>query len=92
MAEIRGRTFTDHERVDADDATFVDCDFQAAVLRYSGGGHPVFENCRFGDLGWYFAGPALRTIQLLQQIKNSGGEVGEAFIADLFKPGNLIGE
>jgi hypothetical protein len=91
MTEVRGRTFTG-ETVDVDDTDFVDCTFESATLRYSGGEHPQFENCTVIEAGWYFTGPALRTIQLLQQINNTGGEGGSAFVADLFRPGNLIGE
>lgn len=92
MTEVRGRTFTDEAMVDVDDTEFVDCTFESATLRYSGGEHPQFENCTVAEAGWYFTGPALRTIQLLQQINNTGGEGGSTFVADLFRPGNLIGE
>ena len=42
----------------------------------------------FENIGWYFHGPALRTIQLLQ-MQNYEGQA-QAFIDDLFRPGNLI--
>ena len=90
MAEIRNQTFTDNAAVETDGNTFVDCNFESADLRYGGGPHPFFENCTSGNVGWYFHGPALRTIQLLQQINAS--EIGRNFIADLFKEGNYIGE
>ena len=90
MAEISDRTFTNGETVEADGNEFVRCNFESVRLEYSGGGHPVFRDCQFGEMGWYFTGPALRTIQLLQQM--GGAENGRAFIEDLFRPGHYIGE
>lgn len=90
MAEIRDRIFTGDEAVETDGNTFIGCNFESASLRYGGGAHPVFENCTFGDIGWYFTDSALRTIQLLQQINDV--ETGGTFIADMFKPGNYIVE
>lgn len=89
MAEVRDRTFTDNAEVETDGTRFVGCRFDSATLRYSGGEHPLFENCSFGDIGWYFAGPALRTIQLLQLL-NSGS--GSEFVKGLFAPDNYIEE
>ena len=91
MADVRGRTFTGGEVVEADDANFVDCNFDNATLRYGGGPLPSFENCTFAVANWYFTGSALRTIQLLQAFANQEGS-GRAFVDDLFKAGNYIGE
>ena len=90
MKEVRDRTFAGGEMVDTDGTTFIKCIFESAALRYAGGEHPFFQECTFGDIGWYFTDAALRTIQLLQQINNVGR--GSEFIADLFKPGNYIAE
>lgn len=90
MAEIRDRTYTGREMVKADGTAFVDCRFESAVLRYSGGKHPEFRNCTFGEVGWYFAGATLRTIQLLQQVNAS--PANREFIANLFTPGNYLTE
>ena len=90
MAEISDRTFTNGETVEADGNEFVRCNFEAVHLPYSGGEHPVFRDCDFGDMGWYFTGAALRTIQLLQQM--GAAENGRTFIEDLFRPGHYIGE
>ena len=90
MAEIRNRTYSANETVETDGQTFVGCKFESASLCYDDGVHPIFDNCTFGDIGWYFTGSALRTIQLLQQINDV--ETGGTFIADLFKPGNFIVE
>ena len=89
MTEIRDRTFTD-ELVETDGNTYVGCTFNTASLGYAGGEHPYFEDCTFNGLSWYFSGPALRTIQLLQGLNNSG--VGSTMVADLFRSGNYIGE
>jgi hypothetical protein len=90
MADVRGRTFTGGEIVEMDDSSFTDCAFEDATLRYAGGALPRFENCSFVKANWYFTGPALRTIQLLQVFANQEG--GRGFVDDLFKPGNYIGE
>ena len=90
MEEVRGRTFTGGEKVQTDGRNFIDCAFDSAQLRYEGGALPSFESCTFGQTGWYFEDAALRTIQLLQAFANQDG--GRAFVDDLFKPGNFIGE
>ena len=87
MAEVRDRTFTDKAEVETDGTKFVGCRFESATLRYGGGEHPTFENCTFDDIGWYFTGPALRTIQLLQLLSSGGG--GQ-MVTELFAPGNYI--
>ena len=89
MAEIRDRTFAG-DVVDTDGTNFIGCTFQSVSLRYAGGEHPRFEGCSFDGMNWYFTDAALRTIQLLQSL-NAGG-VGEEMVANLFKPGNYIGE
>jgi len=91
MADVRGRTFTGGEPVQTDGTNFIDCVFESAQLRYSGGVLPGFENCSFGQTGWYFDDAALRTIQLLQAFANQAGG-GREFVDDLFKTGNFIGE
>lgn len=90
MTEIRERTYNQDEKVDVDGVTFIDCTFNGATFRYAGGEHPSFENCTFNGMNWYFTGEALRTIQLLQQINNTGA--AGSMIEELFKPGAYIGE
>jgi len=90
MTEIRDRTFTKDEIVDTDGNTFIGCTFESASLRYAGGEHPLFEECRFENMGWYFTDSALRTIQLLQSLNNSG--IADQLVGDLFKPGNYISD
>jgi hypothetical protein len=91
MADVRGRTFTGGEEVRMDGTNFIDCVFESASLRYGGGALPTFQGCSFVQTGWYFEDAALRTIQLLQAFANQEG-AGRAFVDDLFKPGNYIGE
>lgn len=91
MTEVRGRTFAGGEQVRVDDTSFIDCTFDGAQLRYGGGALPSFENCSFADASWYYEDAALRTIQLLQAFANQEG-AGRAFVEDLFRPGNYIGE
>jgi hypothetical protein len=90
MVEIRGRTFSGGEKVETDGNVYLDCRFESASLRYSGGPHPSFTNCVFNDTGWYFTDGALRTIQFLQIINASPG--GSAFVSDLFLPDKMITE
>jgi len=59
--------------VEIDGRRFVNCRLEGVQLRYSGGDLPVFENCEVADnISWYFQGPALRTIQLLQAQNHQG--------------------
>ena len=90
MNEVRDRTYSDGQPVDVDGTRFVNCTFTTASLRYGGGEHPFFEECTFGEIGWFFTGAALRTIQLLQS-QNADG-AGAEMIAQIFKPGNYLGE
>jgi hypothetical protein len=90
MSEVRDRTFTGNETVEVDGTSFFNCRFESASFRFAGGELPQFHDCVFVDVGWYFTGPALRTIQLLQTQNLEGGAA--AMLADLFKPGNVIGE
>jgi hypothetical protein len=84
--EIREQSFK--EPVDTDGNHFIDCRFESSQLRFGGGLLPRFENCVFENVGWYFHGAALRTIQLLQ-MQNHEGQ-GEAFINELFRSGKVI--
>ena len=88
MGTARNQTFTDGDTINTDGGRFIDCNFENAVLVYEGGIHPAFENCTFGDVGWRFAGPALKTIQFLQSI--SLVPEGKAFVDDLFVPGKIL--
>ena len=90
MEVLSNLTFRAGEEVRVDRKQFVNCRFEGVQLRYGGGTHPDFVDCVVDGGGWYFDEAALRTIQLLQIIGNSDN--GRAFIDDLFKPGNYIGE
>jgi hypothetical protein len=88
MIEVHDQEFTGP--VEVDDTHFLNCRFDSAQLRYAGGPQPRFENCTFNEVGWYFHGAALRTIQLLQMQNQDGS--GQAFIDSLFRSGNVISE
>jgi len=88
MEQVRDRTFNEAEMVDTDGKLFTKCHFENAQLRYSGGELPIFDNCTFATIGWFFDGAALRTIQLLQA--NGNAEGGRPFIEELFRPGHYI--
>jgi hypothetical protein len=90
MTEFRDRIFSAGETVDTDGNSFLGCTFNGATLRYGGGPHPTFEECRFDAMSWYFTDAALRTIQLLQSLSSS--DIANAMVTELFKPGNYIGE
>ena len=89
MEQVRDRTFGQGEIVDSDGRVFSQCHFAGAQLRYAGGELPVFDDCTFESVRWYFQDAALRTIQLLQVTGNAEG--GRPFIDALFRPGNYIG-
>jgi hypothetical protein len=89
MEQVRDRTFNEGEMVETDGRHFSKCHFDGVQLRYSGGEHPNFEDCTFTEVGWFFDGAALRTIQLLQA--NANAEGGRPFVEDLFRPGHYIG-
>jgi hypothetical protein len=89
MERVRNQTFNAGDMVETDGKHFSKCHFDGVQLRYSGGEHPNFEDCTFANVGWYFDGAALRTVQLLQV--NANAEGGRALIEDLFRPGRYIG-
>ena len=91
MEQVNGREFGGGAMVETDGTTFTDCGFESVQLVYRGGQHPFFDSCRFGsDVTWSFRGPALKTIQLLQRIRNADG--GENFVANLFEPGKFFAD
>jgi hypothetical protein len=91
MSEVRDRTFPAAVPIDVDGMRFVNCVFEPGIqLRYAGGALPYFEACTITEMGWFFSDAALRTIQLLQA-QNINGE-GQAFLAELFRPGAVLGE
>ena len=91
MEQVTGRKFGGGEVVETDGNTFTDCDFDNVQLVYRGGEHPFFDICRFGSqVTWTFLGPALKTIQFLQRIRNAEG--GENFITDIFQEGKFFAD
>jgi len=77
MEYVSGRKFGGGEMVETDGTTFIDCDFDSVQLVYRGDEHPYFDSCRFGpQVTWRFLGPALKTIQFLQRIRNADGGEG----------------
>ena len=88
MIEVHDQNIT--APVEVDDTHFLNCHFEKAQLRYAGGPQPQFENCTFDEVGWYFHGAALRTIQLLQ-VQNKDGYAQE-MIDSLFRSGNILSE
>lgn len=90
MGIARKQTFTNGDIVHTDGGRFIECNFESATLVYEGGIHPAFENCTFGDIGWRFGGPALKTIQFLQTMNMAPR--GKEFLDDLFVPGKILTE
>jgi hypothetical protein len=77
--------------IDVDGNHFIKCRFGAIQFRYGGGQLPRFEECEYAEgVSWYFHGPALRTIRLLQ-FQNTDG-AAEQMIDDLFKSGRVLNE
>ena len=89
MEQVRDRSFNGGEMVATDGTHFTKCHFDGIHLCYSGGEHPIFDDCTFANVGWYFKDAALRTVQLLQANANADG--GRALIDDLFRSGRYIG-
>jgi hypothetical protein len=91
MEHVTGRSFGGGELVETDGKTFTECNFDDIQLVYRGGEHPFFDSCRFGlNVTWRFLGPALRTIQLLQRIRNTDG--GEKLIGEIFEQGKFFAD
>lgn len=86
--EIRDQSFK--EPVDVDGNHYVNCHFDNVQMRYAGGTLPWFEQCTFHNVAWYFHGPALRTIQLLQ-VQNTDGNA-QRMLDEMFRPGNVMRE
>ncbi|HMC91441.1 MAG TPA: hypothetical protein VKI45_03175 [Allosphingosinicella sp.] len=90
MAEFRNQSFDGATPIETDGNHYLDCNFREATFVYRGGGHPRFDRCTFHSCGWEFAGPALTTIQFLQQMNIAPG--GDALIAQIFRPGAYLQE
>ena len=67
-------TVFNHETVTLDGEHFADCEFQDCRMVYSGGGTPVFENCKFNDCDWKFEEAAARTLAYLKVVWAAGGK------------------
>jgi hypothetical protein len=55
-------------RVRLDNTSFLRCRFRHAILVYAGGAPPQIRDCSFENATFEFAGPAGRTLALLQAI------------------------
>ena len=55
-------------RVRLDNSSFLRCRFRHAILVYAGGVPPQIRDCSFVNATFEFAGPAGRTLALLQAI------------------------
>lgn len=53
-------------RITLDNARFIGCRFEAAVLVYSGLGATELSGCSFHDVHFEFAGPAANALALLK--------------------------
>ena len=87
MTEFSSQTFQG-ETLDTDGNRYIDCAFRETTFVYRGGEHPRFDRCSFQSCGWHFAGPAVKTIQFLQQIRGAPG--GEGLFAQIFAPGAFM--
>ena len=77
--------------IDVDGNHYIGCKFGTVQFRYGGGQLPRFEECEYADgVNWFFHGPALRTIRLLQ-FQNMGG-AAQQMLAELFKPDFVLAE
>lgn len=69
MAEIANKTLTGTHEIDGH--SFVNIEFRDAILTYSGGPPPTFQNCRFEQAAFTFAGPAGQTLLFLNAMAPS---------------------
>lgn len=77
--------------IDVDGNHYIRCRFGPTQFRYGGGQLPRFEDCEYEQgVNWYFHGPALRTIRLLQ-LQNQGGNAQE-MLNNLFRPDFVLAE
>jgi len=63
-----------HETITLDGESFTDCEFRDCRLVYSGGGVPVFENCKVENCEWKFEDAAARTLAHLKAVWGAGGK------------------
>ncbi|THD77657.1 MAG: hypothetical protein E7812_12920 [Phenylobacterium sp.] len=63
-----------HETIQLDGETFVDCEFRGCRLVYAGGEPPHFTDCRFEDCEWKFDAAAARTLAHLKLVWSLGGK------------------
>lgn len=90
MAEFRNQSLGGAEPIETDGNHYSDCIFTEATFVYRGGAHPRFDRCGFHSCGWRFAGPALKTIQFLQQMNAAPG--GDGLLKEIFAPGAYLEE
>ena len=72
-------------RVRLDNTSFVRCRFRRATLVYAGGPPPQIHDCSFENTTFEFAGPAGRTLALLQAISSQSSGLRNIFKASFPK-------
>jgi hypothetical protein len=73
-----------HETIQLDGETYIDCEFRDARLVYSGGVAPKFERCRFDGCEWKFEDAAARTLAHMKTLWAVGAKaVVQAEIKDI---------
>jgi hypothetical protein len=66
MNKYEGKTLTNATFV-VEESFFINCVLRDCDLFYSGGDYD-WMNARFENCRWHFRGPALKTMQMMQQI------------------------
>lgn len=82
MVQHAARAFT-AENVHVDGATFIDCEFDRAILVYAGGELPVISGCHFHDCTWKFEAHAQRTLAYLKLLASENDELRKGILREL---------
>jgi hypothetical protein len=80
---VEDETLTGWVRLD--NTSFVRCRFHHAVLVYAGGPPPQIRDCAFENSTFEFAGPAGRTLALLQALSTRSSGLRDIFKASFPK-------
>ncbi len=77
-------TTFNHETLQLDGESYVDCEFKHCRLVFSGGEAPSFTRCRFDDCDWRLEGAAVNTLAHLKAMWGAGAKpVVQALIKDV---------
>ncbi len=71
---MQSSTTFNHETLQLDGESYVECEFKHCRLVYSGGEAPTFKDCRFEDCDWRLEDAAVRTLEHLKAMWGAGAK------------------